>query len=161
FVIAGSFDAAFLTLPRTLIVDVMRTHQRYFAVTKTAGDVGTLVHRYLAVVNTASAPDRIREGNDRVLRARLKDAAFFVETDRNVGFDAYAQKLEGIRYHAKLDTVAEKCARMQRVAQLIVDRLQLPEREQGELRRKIDRAAKIAKADLASLTVGEFPEMQG
>src|SRR5262249_30179123 len=92
---------------------------------------------------------------------RLKDAAFFVETDRKTGLDVYAKKLDGIRYHAKLGTVADKGARMQRIANLVVDRLQLPEKEQGELRRKIDRAAKIAKADLASLTVGEFPEMQG
>jgi glycyl-tRNA synthetase beta chain len=161
FVIDGTFDAAFLTLPRTLIVDVMRTHQRYFAVTKTANDLSTMLPKYLAVVNTANDPDRIRKGNDRVLRARLEDAAFFVETDRKTGLDAYAKKLDGIRYHAKLGTVADKGARMMRVASLIVERLQLAEKDQGELRRKVDRAAKICKADLASLTVGEFPEMQG
>jgi len=93
--------------------------------------------KYLAVVNTAQDPDRIRKGNDRVLRARLKDAAFFVETDRKTGLDAYAKKLDGIRYHAKLGTVADKSARMQRIAHLIVDRLQLPEKEQGELRRRV------------------------
>ncbi|GAC1538171.1 MAG: glycine--tRNA ligase subunit beta [Polyangiales bacterium] len=161
FVIDGSFDEAFLSLPRKLIVDVMRTHQRYFAVTQEQGDLSTMMPRYLAVVNTAKDEPRIRKGNDTTLRARLADARFFVETDRKVGLDAYAAKLEGIRYHAKLGTVADKSQRIERVARLILERLQLTAPEATVAVQRVMRAAKWCKADLASLTVGEFPEMQG
>lgn len=159
FVIDGGFDPAFLSLPAKLIVDVMRTHQRYFAVQ--TPDV-QLMPKYLAVVNTAKDPARIRQGNDRVLRARLADARFFVDTDRKVGLEAYAQKLGGIRYHAKLGSVADKMKRIERVATLIVERLQIKdEAAHVRLLRQVTDVARLCKADLASLTVGEFPEMQG
>src|SRR5690606_26759906 len=77
-VICGSFDPAFLTLPDDVIIAVMRGHQRYFAMRTPEG---ALMPRYLAVVNTARAPEVIVRGNDRVLRARLADARFFVETE--------------------------------------------------------------------------------
>ncbi len=159
FVIDGNFDSAFLALPAKLIVDVMRTHQRYFAVETPDA---TLMPKYLAVVNTAKDPARIRQGNDRVLRARLADARFFVDSDRKVGLDAYAQKLGGIRYHAKLGSVADKMKRIERVATLIVERLNLADEAVNvRLLRQVTDAARLCKADLASLTVGEFPEMQG
>ncbi len=150
-VVDGGFDAAFLTLPDRLILDVMRTHQRYFGVRDGKGE---LLPRYLAVVNTANDPARIRKGNDRVMRARLADARFFVETDRKAGLDAIAKKLSGIRYHAKLGTVADKAVRIGVAAKRIAEAAGLDAS-------KVERAAALCKADLAALTVGEFPEMQG
>ncbi len=150
-VVDGAFDPAFLALPHRLIVDVMRTHQRYFSVRDPAGE---LMPRYLAVVNTANAPERIRKGNDRVLRARLADARFFVETDRKAGLDTIGKKLVGIRYHQKLGTVADKAQRIAVAATRIAEASSLPTTH-------VARAAALCKADLASLTVGEFPEMQG
>jgi glycyl-tRNA synthetase beta chain len=151
FVVDGSFDASFLTLPDRLILDVMRTHQRYFGVRDTNGK---LLPKYLAVVNTNLAADTIRKGNDRVMRARLSDARFFVDTDRKAGLASYAKKLESVRYHAKLGTVAAKVERIAFVAAQIGSR-------SGVDAAKIEQAATLCKADLTSLTVGEFPEMQG
>jgi glycyl-tRNA synthetase beta chain len=88
FIIDGGFEASFLALPDRLILDVMRTHPRYFGV---RDDKGTLLPKYLAVVNTAKAPATIRKGNDDVMRARLSDARFFVETDRKAGLETYAK----------------------------------------------------------------------
>lgn len=153
FIIDGSFDQAFLTLPDRLILDVMRTHQRYFGVRDSKG---ALLPKYLAVVNTAKAPDTIRKGNNDVMRARLSDARFFVETDRKVGLDAYGKKLEGVRYHAKLGTVAEKVQRLAKIAKDIAKAA-----SSSVSVEKIERGAALCKADLTSLTVGEFPEMQG
>ncbi|MEO7094589.1 MAG: glycine--tRNA ligase subunit beta, partial [Polyangiales bacterium] len=160
FVVDGSFDPAFLALPHRLIVDVMRTHQRYFAVVD-GSEQRTLMPKYLAVVNTANDPAQIRKGNDSVLRARLSDARFFVETDRKAGLESYAKKLEGIRYHAKLGSVEGKVRRIERIATLIVERLQLSTENEVKVLAQVTRAAQLCKADLASLTVGEFPEMQG
>lgn len=154
FIVDGGFDAAFLTLPDRLVLDVMRTHQRYFGVRDAEG---RLMPKYLAVVNTNRAPETIRKGNDRVMRARLSDARFFVDTDRRAGLESYAKKLAGIRYHAKLGTVADKVERMGIMAQRVAGHAEAP----AALADKIDPAARLCKADLASLTVGEFPEMQG
>jgi glycyl-tRNA synthetase beta chain len=153
-IVDGGFEASFLTLPDRLIVDVMRTHQRYFAV-RDAG--GKLLPRYLAVVNTANDPDKIRKGNDRVMRARLSDARFFVDTDRKAGLEAYAKKLAGVRYHAKLGSVADKVSRIADVAQGIAH----ASGADAATLAKVGQTAALAKADLAALTVGEFPEMQG
>ncbi|MBI2388085.1 MAG: glycine--tRNA ligase subunit beta [Deltaproteobacteria bacterium] len=154
FIVDGGFEQAFLELPDRLILDVMRTHQRYFGV---RDGKGALLPKYLAVVNTDRAPETIRKGNDRVMRARLSDAQFFVQTDRKAGLDTYAKKLAGIRYHAKLGTVADKVERIAIMAERIAGHAQAP----TERFDKIQRAAALCKADLASLTVGEFPEMQG
>jgi glycyl-tRNA synthetase beta chain len=153
-VVDGGFEPSFLSLPERLIVDVMRTHQRYFAVRDASGK---LLPRYLAVVNTANDPAKIRKGNDRVMRARLSDARFFVDTDRKAGLDTYAKKLAGIRYHAKLGSVADKVARMADVAQGIAH----ASGADAATLAKVGLTAALAKADLAALTVGEFPEMQG
>lgn len=151
FVVDGGFDPAFLALPDRLILDVMRTHQRYFGA---RDEKGQLLPKYLAVVNTNLAADTIRKGNDRVMRARLSDARFFVETDRKAGLGAYAKKLEAVRYHAKLGTVAQKVERIAKIAHELAAR-------SGADASKIGEAARLCKADLTSLTVGEFPEMQG
>ncbi|MFI5302916.1 MAG: glycine--tRNA ligase subunit beta, partial [Polyangiales bacterium] len=155
-VVDGGFDEAFLKLPEPLILDVMRTHQRYFGVRDAAGK---LTPRYLAVVNTAQRPDNIRRGNDRVMRARLSDARFFVETDRKAGLETYEKKLAGIRYHAKLGSVADKVARIGAASCAIA--MRAGHTEASDIVADTALAARHCKSDLASLTVGEFPEMQG
>jgi glycyl-tRNA synthetase beta chain len=157
-IVAGAFERGFLALPPRLVVDVMRTHQRYFAVHDKAGE---LMPNYLAVVNTANAPDKIRVGNDRVMRARLADARFFIDSDMSAGLGHYAAKLSGIRYHAKLGSVADKVARMQAFGAQVVDSLGLDAEESAKFAARVERATALCKADLASLTVGEFPELQG
>lgn len=154
FIVDGGFEERFLALPDRLILDVMRTHQRYFGVRDSKG---ALMPKYLAVVNTALNPVKIRKGNDDTMRARLSDAQFFMETDKKTGLDAYAKKLAGIRYHAKLGTVADKMERIGIMAQRIAGHAQAP----ADLADQVVRAAELCKADLPSLTVGEFPEMQG
>lgn len=146
-VVCGHFDRAFLSLPEDVIVAVMRGHQRYFAVREKGG--GALLPRYLAVVNTATDPATIVRGNDRVLRARLSDARFFVEEDGKKTLADRLPRLDGIVFQAKLGTMGEKVRRVGRLAAMTSG-----EPSAAEL-------AGLAKADLVSYIVGEFPELQG
>ncbi|MFK7986618.1 MAG: glycine--tRNA ligase subunit beta [Sandaracinaceae bacterium] len=145
-VVCGGFDEAFLTLPDEVTIEVMKGHQRYFALRSTDGK---LLPRYLAVVNTALAPDVIRLGNDRVLRARLADARFFVEEDLNRGLEAMVPVLDQVVFQTKLGTVGERVARLGQVCAALGD--------DGPAQA----AARLCKADLVSLIIGEFPELQG
>ncbi len=146
-VVCGHFDQAFLALPEEVIVAVMRGHQRYFAVRGKGG--GPLLPRYLAVVNTANDPATIVRGNDRVLRARLSDARFFVDEDRKKTLAQRLPRLDGIVFQAKLGTVGQKVRRVGRLASSLSG-----DPDAAEL-------SMLAKADLVSLIVGEFPELQG
>jgi glycyl-tRNA synthetase beta chain len=151
-VVCGRFEDRFLALPEDVIVAVMRGHQRYFAVREpldAEGRTGKLLPRYLAVVNTALDPATILRGNDRVLRARLSDARFFVEEDRKKTLADRLPKLDGIVFQTKLGTVGEKVRRNGRLAAALSND---PEASQ---------LAMLCKADLVSLIVGEFPELQG
>jgi glycyl-tRNA synthetase beta chain len=145
-VVLGSFEQRFLELPEEVIVAVMRGHQRYFAVKD--AKTGKLLPRYLCVANTAIDPERIAKGNDRVLRARLSDARFFVEEDRKKTLESRVTKLDGIVFQAKLGSVGDKVRRVGALA----TSLGAPRGAE---------AATLAKADLVSLIVGEFPELQG
>ena len=142
-VICGSFDEPFLALPDQVTIGVMRDHQRYFAL---RDERGTLLPRYLAVVNTDRSPAIITKGNDRVLRARLADARFFVDEDLGRGLEAMVPALDQVVFQAKLGTVGD---RARRFAEAVGDDATARE------------AARLCKADLVSLTVGEFPELQG
>lgn len=151
-VVPGTIDARFLDLPDDVIVSVMRTHQRYFAVRKPDG---TLLPSYLNVVNTANDPKTIARGNDRVLRARLNDAAFFVREDRKKNKDGYTDRLDvldRVVFQAKLGSVG---AKVRRIAQLAV------RVANGVDEAAIAQAAQLCKADLTTYIVGEFPELQG
>ncbi len=157
FVVPGSFDASFLDLPRSVIVSVMRDHQRYFAVEASdpADESVTLLPRYLNVVNTANAPDIIARGNDRVLRARLADARFFVDEDRKVSLEARVPRLDDVVFQKKLGSVGDKVRRVVGLAAHLGD---LGGARHGEA---AGSAARLAKVDLVTLIVGEFPELQG
>jgi glycyl-tRNA synthetase beta chain len=153
-IVTGSFDPAFLELPATVIRAVARGHQKYFCVQV---DDDTLLPHYLAVVNTALDVPSVVKGNDRVMRGRLSDARFFFDEDKKVRLDTRAEKLASIVFHNRLGTVAEKVSRMGALAAEIALKLGVSQ----ETTRNIETAARLCKADLPSLMVGEFPELQG
>jgi glycyl-tRNA synthetase beta chain len=152
FIVPGSFDEHFLDLPDTVVVSVMRGHQRYFAVRASKG--GGLLPAYLNVVNTAQDPETIAKGNDRVLRARLADARFFVEEDRKAPLANRLQKLESVVFQSKLGTMGAKVRRLQANARALAER-------SGADTAACVAAARLCKADLETLIVFEFPELQG
>ncbi len=149
----GAMDPTFLDLPAEVIRASMRTHQRYFAVR--AAD-GTFAPRFIAVANI-EAPDGgalIAAGNARVLAARLADARFFWDEDRKRPLEARLKALEGMTFHAKLGSMAERAARIEALAREIAPAVGAPAAVAGL-------AARLAKADLATAMVGEFPALQG
>jgi glycyl-tRNA synthetase beta chain len=152
----GEFDPDYLDVPREVIVLTMRTNQKYFACT--AAD-GGLAPAFVCVANIEADDDgaAIVEGNRRVLAARLADARFFWEQDLKVPLEDQAAKLSGIVFHEKLGTVADKVERVAKLARWLV--------EEGIVRgadaAQTERAARLAKADLVTGMVGEFPELQG
>ncbi len=151
-VYAGTFDASFLTVPQECLILTMQLNQRYFAL---ADDAGKLVNRFLLVSNIETAdPSAIIEGNERVLRARLADAKFFFDQDRKHTLESRLPKLAHVVYHNKLGTQADRSARVATVAAAIAGELDAD-------RGLASRAAKLAKADLVTDMVGEFPELQG
>ncbi|HEX4522933.1 MAG TPA: glycine--tRNA ligase subunit beta [Casimicrobiaceae bacterium] len=151
-VYAGTFDRAFLDVPQECLVLTMQQNQKYFAL---ADDAGKLKHRFLLVSNIETPePAAIIQGNERVLRARLADAKFFYDQDRKTPLAARVEKLRGIVYHNKLGTQADRTARLRLAASRIAPML-------GADPALADRAALLAKADLVTDMVGEFPELQG
>jgi glycyl-tRNA synthetase beta chain len=152
----GRFDPDFLDVPREVIVLTMRTNQKYFAC---AGDAGALAPAFVCVANI-DAEDRgaaIVEGNRRVLAARLADARFFWEQDVKIPLEEQAQKLDGIVFHEKLGTVADKVERVAKLARWLVEEGII----KGAKPDQVERAARLAKADLVTGMVGEFPELEG
>jgi glycyl-tRNA synthetase beta chain len=149
--IAGRFEPRFLALPREVVIATVQDHQRYFPV---AGADGRLTGDFVTVSNIRSRdPSKVREGNERVVRPRLSDAAFFWEQDRKVSLDALAERLSGVTFQSKLGSYADKTSRVKILAILIGQRISAgPD---------VERAAELAKADLMSAMVGEFPELQG
>ena len=149
--IAGQFESRFLDLPREVVIATVQDHQRYFAV---QGADGKLTPWFITISNIDSRdPSKVREGNERVVRPRLSDAAFFWDQDRKISLDAHAAKLGGVTFQTKLGTYAEKTLRVKALAELIGTRIGAGPH--------VARAAALAKADLMTAMVGEFPELQG
>ena len=149
----GAIDDAFMDLPPEVMRTTMRVNQRYFALRKPDGSAAP---RFALVANIA-APDggaAIVAGNERVLRARLADARFFWDLDRKQKLEGFLPKLDSVVFHAKLGTQGQRVARLEKLAALIAERM-------GADAALAARAARLAKADLASGMVGEFPELQG
>ncbi len=152
--ILGDMDPSFLDLPPEVIRLSMKTHQKYFAVRDPA--TGGLAPNFVVVANVEATDGgkALAAGNSRVLSARLNDARFFWDEDRKVGFGTWLKKLEGVTFHAKLGTMAERVERIAALAREIAP-LVGADPDQAET------AARLAKGDLASGMVGEFPELQG
>ena len=151
-VYTGGFDTAFLEVPQECLILTMQRNQRYFAL---AGPDGRLQNRFLLVSNIETRdPGEIIRGNERVLRARLADAKFFYDQDRKHSLASRVDKLGSVRYHNKLGTMAERADRLRILSSRIATML-------GADPALADRAAMLAKADLVTDMVGEFPELQG
>jgi glycyl-tRNA synthetase beta chain len=151
-VYTGGFDPSFLEVPQECLILTMQKNQRYFAL---AAADGGLQNRFLMVSNIETHdPAEIIRGNERVLRARLADAKFFFDQDRKHSLASRVGKLAGVRYHHKLGSMAERTERLRFLSTRIATML-------GADPALADRAATLAKADLTTEMVGEFPELQG
>jgi glycyl-tRNA synthetase beta chain len=151
---AGAIDADFTALPQEVLVTAMRTHQKYFSCLQIDG---TLAPRFLFVANNLAADGgrTIVAGNERVLRARLADARFFWDQDRRVRLEARVEALADRVFHAELGSLRDKLVRMERLADFLSDHVPRADAE------RCRRAVRLAKADLSTGMVGEFPELQG
>lgn len=160
-VIVGHFDPSFLQVPQEALIVSMTQHQKYFPI---LNDQGALVARFLLVANmppTAHCPNTIARGNERVLRARLSDAQFFYNTDRQIPL---IQRLDSLKQVTYLQALAdnqgrgaslyERTLRLGKIAQIVAQPLAINPLE-------LERACQLCKADLVSDLVGEFPELQG
>ncbi|GLS00741.1 glycine--tRNA ligase beta subunit [Brevundimonas denitrificans] len=152
--ILGDMDPAFLSLPPEVVRLSMKVHQKYFAVRDPAKH--GLAPHFVVVANVEATDGgkALAAGNSRVLSARLDDARFFWDEDLKTGFEVWSRKLEGVTFHARLGTLAERVERIAALAREIAP-LVGADPDQAEA------AAKLAKADLSAAMVGEFPELQG
>jgi glycyl-tRNA synthetase beta chain len=158
-VLMGTIDADFVRplpdgLPPEVLATAMRTHQKYFSC---LNPDGTPAPRFLFVANNKTPDDgkTIAAGNERVLRARLSDARFFWDQDRKVRLEDRVEALKQRVYHEKLGSVYDKVERMEKLAEYLADFVS------GADKALAKRAAHLAKADLSTGMVGEFPELQG
>ncbi|USK69246.1 glycine--tRNA ligase subunit beta [Peribacillus asahii] len=153
-VLFGRFEAEFLELPSDVLITSMKEHQRYFPVKDQAGN---LLSFFVTVRNGDDRHlETVSKGNEKVLRARLSDAAFFYKEDQKKDIADALKKLETIVYHEEIGTLAEKTERVTAITGALVDALEVSVDKELALR-----AARIAKFDLVSHMVYEFPELQG
>jgi glycyl-tRNA synthetase beta chain len=152
-VYVGTFEERFLAVPQECLILTMRLNQKYFPLFHPT--TGKLTNQFLIVSNMPTdTPAAIIEGNERVIRPRLADAEFFFETDRKIPLASRVDQLSAIVYHNKLGTQLERTTRVRKIAAWLADTL-------GAHVAECERAALLAKADLNTNMVGEFPELQG
>ncbi len=150
--LAGHFEERFLQLPREVLISTLQDHQRYFAVEHRDG---RLLPAFITVSNIESRdPTQVRAGNERVVRPRLADAAFFWEQDRKHSLASRREGLEKMTFQVKLGSLGDKIRRVQSLAG------EIAAAGVGE-RLAAQRAAELCKCDLLTAMVGEFPELQG
>ena len=153
--VAGHFDTEFLKLPDAVLTASMQGHQRYFPV---AGDDGTLLPHFIAVSNIESRnPETVRRGNERVIRPRLSDAAYFFDTDCNHRLELRLDGLESVVFQRRLGTLRAKAERVSELAGRVASAMD----EAGDAVAHARRAGLLSKCDLVTEMVGEFPELQG
>ncbi|MBI4654662.1 MAG: glycine--tRNA ligase subunit beta [Nitrospirae bacterium] len=152
-VVLGNFDSEYLSLPKELLITVMKSHQKYFSLDDKDGN---LLHYFIVVSNTKSENvDIVKRGAERVLKARLEDARFYYEEDQKKLLWDYVESLKKVTFHGKLGSVYEKVERMAFLCSFISDTLN------PQLKEKLLRAVMLCKADLVTGIVREFPELQG
>lgn len=150
--LAGAFDKAFLSVPAEALVSSMKEHQKYFHL---VGKNGKLLPHFITVANIVSQdPQQVIHGNERVIRPRLADAAFFFETDKQQTLDSRVDKLKSVVFQQKLGTLYDKCQRIQSLAGYIAGQIDADAA-------LAQRAGLLSKADLVSDMVLEFDTMQG
>ena len=149
------FDERFLTLPDKVIIAAMKGHQRYCPV---IDNKGKLYPKFVAVLNMDDAAAlKAKDGNERVLRARLADARFFLEEDKKIPLGKRAEGLKDMMFHGKLGSYMERTNRIVNISNFIAQEIGFSNR----LIEDVKRAAYLCKADLLTSMVGEFPELQG
>ena len=152
-VLPGQFEETFLEVPQECLILTMKANQKYFPL---LDDAGRLTNRFLIVANIRPDDERaVIEGNERVVRPRLADAKFFFDQDRKKTLESRIPELDKVVYHNKLGTQGERSLRVAALAKAIAGQLG------GALAQPAERAANLAKADLLTGMVGEFPELQG
>jgi len=150
--LAGAFDERFLRVPREALISSLKEHQKCFHVVDAAGD---LLPHFIAVSNIESAdPAQVVDGNERVVRPRLADADFFYTSDMKTALAERVPLLENVVFQQRLGTLADKSRRLQNLSGELAGRL-------GADEASARRAAELCKADLVTLMVGEFADMQG
>jgi glycyl-tRNA synthetase beta chain len=158
-VITGSFPKEFLYIPKELLIEAIQYHQRYFAVLESSGRVST---RFIVVQNGIRDSGGIRKGNERVLKARLSDAAFFYEEDKKHDFKYWIDKLKGVVFFSDLGSIYDKEVRIKKIsiymAKLLGDSRS---RFKEGISAYLDRAGMLCKCDLVTNMVVEFPALQG
>ncbi len=151
--LCGSFDKKYLQLPRELLVTSMREHQRYFTI---EDNQGKLLNKFITISNTRPEDEQVViKGNERVIRPRLDDAMFFWVEDQKVKLESNLESLKQVIYQAKLGSSFEKVERFTQIAK------SLAERFEPTAVALTERAAQLAKCDLETKMVYEFPELQG
>ena len=150
--IAARFEERFLALPREVLISTLQDHQRYFPI---EDEQGSLTPWFVTISNIESRdPAKVRAGNERVVRPRLADAAFFWEQDRKRPLAALREGLDGITFQTRLGSIGDKARRVRALAGEI-------SATSGADRPVAERAAELSKCDLLTALVGEFPELQG
>ncbi len=166
-VLLCQFEQEFLAVPQECLILTMKANQKYFPLLDAEG---RLSHRFLIVSNISPAdPSRVIEGNERVVRPRLADAKFFFDQDRKKTLESRVPLLDKVVYHGKLGSQGERAERVRAIAHAIVNQLRLatlPYTVDAKdsfdvLDSKLQQAARLAKTDLLTDMVGEFPELQG
>jgi len=152
---AGDFDTKYLQIPDEVLITSMRDHQRFFYVTDSEGN---LLPHFVSVRNgNADHIQNVALGNQKVLTARLEDAAFFFHEDQEHSIQEYVERLKKVSFHDKIGTMYEKMQRVMYISGFLANQFGLTETEKNQLHR----AAQIYKFDLVTGMVGEFPELQG
>lgn len=152
-VLIGEIDKSFMDLPQEVLVTSMKSHQKYFSL---LDNDDYLAPYFIVVANIKDNEDEsILKGNQKVLTARLEDAKFFWESDKNTKLEARQDKLDSISFHAKLGSVLDKTHRITELAKFIS--VWIPHANL----QNVERAASLCKTDLTTQMVGEFPELQG
>ncbi|MCX8110233.1 MAG: glycine--tRNA ligase subunit beta [Syntrophorhabdaceae bacterium] len=151
--LAGTFDRSFLKIPKEVLINVMKSHQKYIPIENPEGD---LMPFFIFFANTVPVSDsNVIKGNEKVLRARLADAGFFFEEDKKITLSSLYERLSSIVFHVRLGTLKEKTDRVAEIADYLARILNYNETE------SLKKVARIIKADLLTHMVGEFPELQG
>jgi glycyl-tRNA synthetase beta chain len=151
--LCGTFDRKFLSLPPEVLIHSMKEHQRYFPV---SDDRGRLLPYFICISNIdPKSREVVVKGNEKVLRARLSDAAFFFEDDLKIPLETRVEQLKKVVFQAKLGTSYEKMMRFKQLALWMVERID------PRLKEAVERTAHLCKADLVTGMVGEFPKLQG
>lgn len=154
-VLEGEFAEEHLRLPDRVLITAMQSHQRYFPI---IGEDGNLVNGFLYVMNADPAfAEVITEGNERILEGRIEDAEFSFDKDLETGIEAMSERLADVVFHRRLGSLAHKTARLEGLVEMLAHRLGLP----GEELKTAAAAARLAKADLVSVMVQEFPDLEG